>query len=243
MKPIRFFYILPLFIINLFNLILIITEANLEDYLRKVIHLAVDYFFGFHLIPFFIALSLCTLLFLIKKTFFRFFLYQLVLVFFLFLLAINVALFSEINEGFKADGFGLQVKKNSSLNGAIKKSPARAAEVVKSYLQMDELLSGKILVIPSPSLLEKDFLFKIFIHYTKIQVKKYNYSLSGDTFELLALWPSKAFQTFRREFPFKSYMVLSGYAHTEKYYFFIYNKKGVFVPSMLASKLSLIPHD
>jgi len=240
----KYWWIIPLLAINTFNVIFIIISLKGYGFFRETLRPIGDYFIGFHLYVFIFVLIIMLSFFLLKKISLIKFRSSLFLVFLLFSTAINLSLFPEFNKAPYSHINHYLIKKVSpSMKEIVLKSPASMARGIKSYLNMNELIAGKILIVPSAALLEKDIYFKVFITPEKIEEKEYEYVLTDRKFELIKKNPLKAFDAITRAKEIKKYLIVNGSKEFDKLYLFTYDASFVFVPSGLLKNFSLKAHD
>jgi len=238
----KIFLFVPLVMVNIFNLSFIAYKLKGSQQIKEAGRILSDYFFGFHLIPLLLVISILILFNSLKKSSSPI-LYQLFMVFILFFMAVNFSLFPEIDGWFGLGKYDFKMKKNSSLEEAISKSPAKAARQVKSCIQLNKYLSGKTLVIPSQGLLEKDFFLKVFTTPKTTVEKEYDHLLAAEGVKQLSKFESITLIAFKKRNRVKEYIVITGYPHSDEIFLYAYNKSFVFVPSDLVNQISLNPDD
>jgi hypothetical protein len=240
---IKILLIIPLLLINLFNVLFILYKVKGSGYLRESCQIVGDYFIGFHLIPVVLAVVILFSFYFFKKLESRSFTYQISLVFLLYFTAINIALFPEINTWFGERGWDFKLKKNSSLNEAISESPAKFAKVVKSYIQMNEYLRHKTLVIPFSVPIEKDYFFKVFIAPEKILKKEYKSEITLKNYKLLRNYSLKTFKAFWQLKEIDSYIIIDAVPGSDELVLFTHEKSLIFLPTGLSKLGTLNIHD
>ncbi len=240
----KYWWIIPLLAINAFNVIFIVVSLKGYGFFRETLRPIGDYFIGFHFYVFILTAVVLLSFFFLKKISFIKFRSSFFLVFLLFLTAINLSLFPEFNKAPYSHINQYLIKKvNPFIKEAVLKSPASTARKIKSYLNMNEFIAGKILIVPSAVLLEKDVYFKVFITPEKIEEKEYEYVLTDKEFELIKKNPLEAFDALTRGKDIKKYLIVNGSKEFDKLFLFTYDKVFVFVPSGLLKSFSFKVRD
>jgi len=235
--------IIPLLLINLFNVLFILYKVKGRGYLRESCRIVGDYLIGFHLIPIVLVVVIIFSFYFFKKLDSRSFNYQISLVFLLFFTAINIAFFPEINRWFGEMGWHFKRKKNSSLNEAIAQSPARFTNVMNSYIQMNQYLKHKSLVIPFSAPIDKDYFFKVFITPEKILKEEYKYEIADKDYKFLKNYPLKTFTAFWQIKEIDSYIIIDAFPESDELVLFTHDKNFVFLPADLIKLHNLNIHD
>jgi len=240
----KYWWIIPFLAINTFNIIFIIINLKGYGFFRETLRPIGDYFIGFHLYVFILTVIVLFSFFFLKKISFIKFRSSLFLIFLLFSTAINISLFPEFNKApYSHINHYLMKKVSPSVKEAVLKSPASTARGIRSYLNMNEFIAGKILIVPSAALLEKDLYFKVFVTPEKIEEKEYKYVLTDKEFELIKRNPLKAFDAVTIEKEIKKYLIVSSSKEFDRLFLFTYDKVFVFVPSGLLKNFSLKVND
>ncbi|UCC38813.1 MAG: hypothetical protein JSV96_13460 [Candidatus Aminicenantes bacterium] len=242
-KWLKYLLIAPLLLINLFNVLFILYKARGRGYLREACRIIGDYFIGFHLILFALVIVIIFSLYFLKKQSLSSLFFKVFSVFLLFFIAINLSLFSEINDLFGKMRWNFKQKKDSSLNEAISHSPAKFPKVIKSYLQMNKYLMNKTLVMPFSIPIEKDYFFRVFITPNKILKEKYNHEIANEDYKSLKNYPMKTFRAYWKIKEFKTYIIVGVSPESEKLVLFTYDKNLVFLPSDLIKQHSVNIYD
>jgi hypothetical protein len=242
-KKKEIFMFTPLVLVSLFNAAFIFYKLRGTDYPKDALRILYDYSIGFHLIPLLIIMGIIFLFFLRKKLSLHSLFLQLFLVFLLFIISMNIALFPEINQRFALGKYDLKWKRNSSMSEAMTKSPSKIIPVLKSYYRMKRYLNNKILILPTNNPLEKDYFFWALITPHKVSYEEYEYILSSKNFKQLRRFESNVFNSIERRTRIKNFLIINGFAHTNKYFLYRYEQTIIFVPLDLSEKLSLNQDD
>jgi hypothetical protein len=233
-KRLKHLLIVPLLIVNLFNVAFILFKLKETDFLKEAKHILCDYFIGFHLLSLLVVLVVLSLWKFIKKFPLSLYFYRLSMVILLYLIAVNLSLFPEINEDFGRGKYDFRWKKDPSLEEAVKQSPAKVTKAIESYIQMNQHLSGKILITPSSHILKKDYFFKVFIEPGRIREQDYEHRLSDGSHERLEDFPSIAFPYYGEETGIQKYRIILGIP-SDKFLLYVYRETILFIPSDLRS--------
>jgi len=242
-KHLRILSIIPLLIINLFNGLFIIYKAKGTKYIREIPQILGDYFIGFPLIPLTFIIFVLLLLDLKKKISLSSFLYKTFIVFLLSFTALNFSLFPEITKGFAGQEKFEFTKKDSSLKEAIRLSPARRAKVIQSYIEMNEYLKNRTLIIPFFSPTEKDYFFRVFITPKKIIKKEYGFRMDDAAYESLSDYPQENFIIYGRKKIEKQFILIDPLSSSDTFILFNYHNNFLFLSHDLAGRYILSFHD
>jgi len=242
-KRLKFFLILPLLMINLFNVVFILYKAKGRGYLREAFQAVVDYFIGFHLIPLVLVILIISLFHYLSKSPTSSFLYKAFLVCLLFVTAINLSLFPEADSWFGLRGFNFERKKTASLNEVISRSPAKSAKLMDGYTQMNEHLRNKTLVIPSSVSLEKDFFFRLFITPGNVLKEDYSFRLSDKDYKSVKNYPMRIFTSYQTIREIKRFIIMDAFPDSKKLTLFIYDENYIFLPSTFIEQHNLKVRD
>lgn len=231
-KKIRLKLILfsPLILILLGNIIFIFYKLSNTDYLTKTSQILGNYFWGFPLIPFSVVLCVLLMLFFTRKTSLSIFLLNLSIVFILFLIAINTALFPEIHRYLQKFDSGFKIKKEPTLEKAMANSSASLSKDITSYLHLNHSLNNKILLIPSSSPLDNDYFFHAFVSSTQFKKEKYNYVLDNKDLKKLKEFESKKYKASQGIRDIKIYSLFPSQSPNEKLILFYHNHTILFLP-------------
>ncbi|MFC2156963.1 hypothetical protein ACFLT9_03925, partial [Acidobacteriota bacterium] len=162
----------PLITINVFNVLYILIhikeppQAFLWQYKMVLINALV----GPPALLLLVVLGVLLLLFAFKKATFlgvqRFAFFSLIL----FFISLNITQFPRLNEfTYKPGSKLLSLKKDGTLSEAMAGSVATFTYYIQRYIQMDNLIQAKKLIIPVDGRLRDDYFFFAFIHPSSVE--------------------------------------------------------------------------
>ena len=178
---------LPLGILVVLNMAFILSQlGGKEDYLRIAQRIILNDFYGLHSVAFAVVLAVLGALSLGRKISGVTFLRRALLAFLLFMIAVNLSFFPELNR----DARGQELMRfrrleTPYLEEAIRTSPAKSAEAIERYLQLGSDLKGKTLIIPWQSGDEGLISLIGFVDLKGVVRKKYSYLIGASDLEFL----------------------------------------------------------
>lgn len=241
-KRLTIVLIVPLLLINIFNVVFILIRVQDTEYPEEALRIAGDYFLGLPLL----LLVFSLIMILLIRIFTRrpsSLLYPVFLIFILFLMAINISLFPEINDRFGVGEYDFRWKHDASLDEAIAYSPAKITRFLKSYRKMNSFLERKILIVPPFNLLGRDEFFKVFITAGRWLEQDYVFELSEESFEKLNRHKPKQFLAYGKDTGIKEYLLVDEHPDSNRYYLYTFQETMILVPQELQRELFLNLHD
>ncbi|MFH2041907.1 MAG: hypothetical protein ABIJ35_05225 [Acidobacteriota bacterium] len=130
-------------------------------------------------------------------------------------------------------------KHHSSLEEAADKSIDRLGGYILSYLKMDQLLRGKILIVPEGGLIPRDLYFKAFVHPDLILSQKYESRLNPQQMAVINTFKYADFPSFFPNTGIVSYRVIEPINVSETYVAFYYGNRIYFIPEDSARQMHL----
>lgn len=186
-KPGNLILFLPLAVLIAFNVAVILSRLGGEKgYLHTAGQIIVDEFFGLHSAALGVVLAILCVFGLRRKVSGAVFLRRIFFAFLLFMIAVNVSLFPELNRDVQGqENRRFHRKGTPLLEEAVRSSAARSAGAIKDYLQLRRGLNGKILIVPWPSEDGANSLLIGFAGPRAVVRKRYPYLVGGEDLEFL----------------------------------------------------------
>lgn len=236
---------LPLGIIVIFNIGFILAHIKGRiDYLRIAYGIILNEFFGFHSAALGIVLAVLCGLLIFRKISGPEFARRFFLVCFLFVVALNLSFFPELNR----DVQGQELKvfrrlKTPHLEEALSSSEGRNSVAIGKYLQVGSILNGKALIIPWPSGDEGFSSILGFIDPTAVLRKKYSYLIGANHLELLKTLTAQTSRFSIKDRLTDSIIVMSETPDAEEFTLFRLDRTIYFFSPEIVKRLSMDPHD
>ena len=236
---------LPLAILILFNMVFILSHLRgEEDYLRIAHRIVLNDFYGLHSVAFFVVLSVLCVLGLRRRISGTTFLRCTFLTFLLFMIAVNLSFFPELNR----DTRGQELKRfrrlrTSHLEEAVRSSAAKSAEAIERYFQLGNDLSGKTLVIPLSSGDEGFGLMIGFIDPRAVVREKYPYLIGADDLEFLETLDARTSRFSINDKKTDSIVIVSEDPEAEEFTLFRHDRTMYFISPEIVRRLPINLHD
>ena len=236
---------LPLAILIVFNVVFILSHLRgKQGYLHTAFHIVLNDFYGFHSVAFGVVLAILCGLGLRKKISAAAFLRRVFLVFLLFMIAVNLSFFPELNRD--AQGVELrrfQRKRTPYLEEAVRSSAGGSAEAIEKYLQLGNALNGKTIIVPWPSEDEEYNLFIGFVDPKVVVRKKYSYLIGREDLEFLKTLDARTSRFSIKDKMTESILIVSEDPDAEEFALFRYDRIIFFFSPEIVKRLPMNLHD
>ena len=178
---------LPLAILIVFNVVFILSHlGGKEDYLHTAYRIVLNDFYGLHSVAFGVVIAILCGLGWRRKISGATFLRRVFLAFLLFMIAVNLSFFPELNRDVQGqESKRFRRKRTPHLEEAVRSSAAKSAGAIEKYLQLGNDLKGKTLIIPRPSEDEESSLIIGFVEPRAVVRKNYPHLIGADDLEFL----------------------------------------------------------
>jgi hypothetical protein len=236
---------LPLAILVLFNAVFILSHlGGKEDYLHTAYRIVLNDFYGLHSVAFGVVLAILCVLGLRRKISGTTFLRRVFLAFLLFMIAVNLSFFPELNR----DTQGQESKRfrrlrTPHLEEAVRSSAAKSAGAIERYLQLGNDLNGKTLIVPWPAEDEESSLIIGFVDPRAVIRKNYPYLIGADDLEFLKTLNARTSRFSIKNKMTESIVVVSENPDAEEFTLFRQDRTIFFFSPEIAKRLSMNLHD
>jgi hypothetical protein len=236
---------LPLAILVVFNVVFILSYLKgKEDYLHTACRIVLNDFYGLHSVAFGIVLAILCGLGLRKKISGAVFLRRAFLAFLLFMIAVNLSFFPELNRDTKGqESTRFRRLRTPHLEEAVRSSAAKSAGAIEKYLQLGNDLNGKILIVPRPSEDEESSLIIGFVGPRAVVRKNYPYLIRADDLEFLKTLNARTSRFSIKDKMTESIVIVSEDPDAEEFTLFRHDRTIFFFSPEIVKRLPMNLHD
>jgi len=236
---------LPPAILVIFNVVFILSYlGGKKGYLRTAYQIVLNDFYGLQSAAFVVVLAILCGLGLRKKISGAAFLRRIFLIFLLFMIAVNLSFFPELNR----DTQGQESKRfrrlrTPHLEEAVRSSAAKSAGAIEKYLQLGNDLNGKTLIVPWPSEDEEFGLFIGFVDPGAVVRKKYPYLIGADDLDFLKTFDARTSRFSIKNEMTESLVIVSEDPDAEEFTLFRNDRTIFFFSPEIVKRLPVNLHD
>jgi len=236
---------LPLAIVVVFNVVFILTHLKgKEDYLHTALRIVLNDFYGLQSVAFGVVIAILCGLGLRRKISGAAFLRRVFLAFLLFMIAVNLSFFPELNrdtQGQESKRF--RRKRTPHLEEAVRSSAAKSAGAIERYLQLGADLNGKTLIVPWPP---EDGAYGSFFGFVvprAVVRKNYPYLIGADDLEFLKTLNARTSRFSIKDKMTESIVIVSEDPDAEEFTLFRNDRTIFFFSPEIVKRLPMNLHD
>jgi len=236
---------LPLAILIVFNVVFILSHlGGKKGYLHTAFRIVLNDFYGLHSVAFGVVLAILCGLGLRKKISGAAFLHRIFLVFLLFMIAMNLSFFPELNRDVQGqESKRFRRLRTPHLEEAVRSSAAKSAGAIEKYLQLGNDLNGKTLIVPWPSEDEEFDLFIGFVDLRAVVRKKYPYLIGSEDLEFLKTLNARTSRFSIEDKITESIAIVSEDLDAEEFTLFRHDRTIFFFSPGIVKRLPMNLHD
>jgi hypothetical protein len=236
---------LPLGILVVFNVAFILSHlGGKKGYLHTAYQIILNDFYGLHSVAFGVVLAILCGLGLRRKISGAAFLRRVFLAFLLFMIAVNLSLFPELNR----DAQGQESRRfrrlrTPHLEEAIRSSAAKSAREIEKYLRLGNDLKGKALIVPWPP---EDGAYSLLIGFVDPRAvvrKNYPYLIGADDLEFLKTLNARTSRFSIKNKMTESIVIVSEDPDAEEFTLFRNDRTVFFFSPEIVKRLPMNLHD
>jgi len=238
-------FFLPLAILIVFNVVFILSHlGGKKGYLHTAFHIVLNDFYGLQAVAFGVVLAILCGLGLRKKISGAAFFRRVFLAFLLFMIAVNLSFFPELNRDVQGqESRRFRRKKTPHLEEAVRSSAARSARAIEKYLQLGNDLNGKTLIVPWPFEDEEFGLFIGFVDPGAVVRKKYPYLIGREDLEFLKTLDARTSRFSIKDKMTESILIVSEDPDAEEFTLFRHDRTIFFFSPEVVKRLPMNLHD
>lgn len=236
---------LPLGILVVFNVVFILSHLKGKgDYLHTAYRIVLNDFYGLHSAAFGVVLAILCGLGLRRKISGAMFLRRVFLAFLLFMIAVNLSFFPELNRDVQGqESKRFQRKRTPHLEEAVRSSAAKSAGAIEKYLRLGNDLKGKTLIVPRPFEDEEFGLFIGFVDPGAVVRKNYPYLIGAEDLEFLKTLDARTSRFIIKNKMTESLVIVSEDPDAEEFTLFRHDRTIFFFSPEIVKRLPMNLHD
>lgn len=241
----KMIFFLPLGTLIVFNVVLILSYLKGRgDYLHTAFRILLNDFYGLHSVALGVVLAILCGLGLRRIISGAAFLRRFFLVFLLFMIAMNLSFFPELNRDVQGqESKRFRRLKTPHLEEAVRSSAAKSAGAIERYLQLGNNLNGKTLIVPWLSEDEEFGLFIGFVDPRAVVRKKYPYLVGSENLEFLKTLDGWASRFIIKNKMTESLVIVSENPDAEEFTLFRHDQTIFFFSPEIVKRLPMNLHD